>query len=63
MARTLLLLAACIAAGQCLQNIDLQEPIVRQAPSELNDEGYFGYSMVLHEKVLSSGFDSSLQNT
>jgi integrin alpha 8 len=63
MARTLLLFAACLAAAQCIKNIDLQQPIVRQAPSELNDEGYFGYSLVLHQKVESTGFSDSLANT
>ncbi|CAI8001605.1 Integrin alpha-V [Geodia barretti] len=63
MARTLLLLAACLAAAQCIKNIDLQQPIVRLAPDELNDEGYFGYSLVLHQKVDSTGFSASLDNT
>jgi hypothetical protein len=63
MARSLLLLAACVAACQCIENIDLQEPIVRLAPSELNDEGYFGFSVVLHQKMRPVGFDQSLQNT
>nr|CAA65943.1 integrin [Geodia cydonium] len=63
MTRTLLLLAACLAAAHCIKNIDLQQPIVRTAPEELNKDGYFGYSLVLHQKVVSTGFEQSLQNT
>ena len=63
MARTLLLLAACIVANRCIENIDLQQPIVRMAPEELNDEGYFGYSLVFHQKVVADEFLDSLQNT
>lgn len=63
MRRTLLLLAACIVASKCIENIDLQEPIVRTAPDGLNEDGYFGYSIVLHQKQVSSGFTQNLQNT
>lgn len=63
MQRTLLLLAAYIAASRCLESIDLMQPIVRTPPNGLNGDAYFGYSVVLHQVASSSGFDQNLQNT
>ena len=61
--RTLLLLAACIVAGRCLQSIDTVDPIVRFPPDDLDMDGYFGYSVVIHQLADSSDFADSLQNT
>lgn len=63
MQRTLLLLAAYIAASRCLESIDLKQPIVRTPPNDINDDAYFGYSVVLHQVDSSSDFDQSLDNT
>ena len=44
----LLQLAACVALSMCEGTIDTLEPIYRAAPLNLNAEGYFGHTVVLH---------------
>ena len=62
----LLVLAAVVVACSAIQNIDLQQPLVRLPPNGLNDEGYFGYSVVLHQKLAPANLNSfreSVDNT
>ena len=44
----LLQLAAFVALSMSEGTIDTMEPIYRVAPLDLNAEGYFSYSIVLH---------------
>lgn len=51
-----------IASSSCVSNIDTQEPIRRVTP-DLQDNGFFGYSLVLHQVAVPGNRDEALANT
>jgi len=62
------LLCLCVAAfysGAFAQSVDTKQPIVRSPPSELQDQqGYFGYSMVLHQVVAgATNFQTAVESS
>lgn len=59
-------LACCILQSTLAFNIDTRQPILRTLPPiSANEEGLFGYTLVLHQvgDVARSDRDEALRNT